>query len=341
MATQFVATILIVDDEPLNIDLLEQELADLGYQTISAHSGLEALAKVEATAPDVILLDVMMPGMDGFTVCRQLKERLETRLIPVVFMTALGERKDRLEGIRAGGYDFFTKPPDREILLARIRNAIEMKREIDKEIHDQDVPDRTFRLEGEYWTVAYQGSVCRVKDTVGLHYLAYLLRHPYKRIHVLELVAAMENPPEGTAPTIGRQGSILSEGLRVGRGLGDAGEILDPQAKAAYKQRIKDLRAEVEHAQECNDFGRAARAQQELEFLIQQLREAVGLGGRDRRAANTVDRARVNIQRALKTALEKLTEHHPTLGSSLNETIKTGTFCTYTPELNLPTPWKL
>ena len=72
--------ILIVDDVPLNVDYLEQELEDLGYQTVSAKSGEEALAKVESETPDLILLDVMMPGMDGFTVCRRLKEQVETQL---------------------------------------------------------------------------------------------------------------------------------------------------------------------------------------------------------------------------------------------------------------------
>lgn len=340
METNPVATILIVDDEPLNVDLLEQELEGLGYATISATNGRDALTKAATEAPDLVLLDVMMPGMDGFTVCRLLKEQAETRLIPVVFMTALGERKDRLAGIKAGGYDFFTKPPDREVLLARIQNAIAMKREIDKKIREQDVPNRTFRLEGEYWTVAYEGVVCRVKDIIGLHYVGYLLHHPYKKIHVLELVAAIENPLEGTTTSaVKRRGAVVSEGLRVEHGLGDAGAILDPRAKAAYKQQIAELRAELEDAQGDNDGGRAARIQEELEFLIQQLQEAVGLGGRDRRAVSIEDRARVNIQRAIKSALDRLTEHHPTLGRSLSKTIQTGTYCAYTPDLDLPSSW--
>ena len=105
---RWTAKVLIVDDEPFNVDILEQELEVLGYQTISAANGEEALAKVKTEAPDLILLDVMMPGMDGFTVCRILKEQTETRLIPVVFMTALGEKADRLKGIEVGGSDFFT-----------------------------------------------------------------------------------------------------------------------------------------------------------------------------------------------------------------------------------------
>src|SRR5437764_15294253 len=94
--------ILIVDDEPFNVDYLEQELEDLGYQTISAANGQEALQKVRAEAPDLILLDVMMPIMDGLTVCRFLKANEETRLIPIVIMTALDGIEDRRKGIESG-----------------------------------------------------------------------------------------------------------------------------------------------------------------------------------------------------------------------------------------------
>src|SRR6266851_5571413 len=99
------AKILIVDDEPLNVDYLEQELEDLGYETISAANGQEALEKVAAEAPDLILLDVMMPVLDGFTVCRILKDHEETRLIPIIIMTALDAVADRIQGIKAGADD--------------------------------------------------------------------------------------------------------------------------------------------------------------------------------------------------------------------------------------------
>src|SRR5216684_1252496 len=115
--------ILIVDDEPFNVDYLEQELENLGYETVSASSGQEALAKVAVEAPDLILLDVMMPGLDGFTVCRLLKEQEETQLIPIVIMTALGAREDRIKGIEAGADNFLTKPADQRELRARIRTA--------------------------------------------------------------------------------------------------------------------------------------------------------------------------------------------------------------------------
>ena len=124
--------ILIVDDEPFNVDYLEQELADLGYDTISATNGQEALAKVAADAPDLILLDVMMPVMDGFTVCRLLKEQDETRLIPIVIMTALDAQADRITGIQSGADDFLTKPVDEAELVARIETALKLKHTVDR-----------------------------------------------------------------------------------------------------------------------------------------------------------------------------------------------------------------
>jgi DNA-binding response OmpR family regulator len=128
------AKILIVDDEPFNVDYLEQELADLGYKTVSASNGQEALEKVASEPPDLILLDVMMPVMDGFTVCRILKDHDDTRLIPIVIMTALDAREDRLKGIKAGAEDFLTKPVHEDELLARIETALKLKRTVDRKV---------------------------------------------------------------------------------------------------------------------------------------------------------------------------------------------------------------
>ena len=126
--------ILIVDDEPLNVDYLEQELEELGYATISATNGQEALEKVATEAPDLILLDVMMPVLDGFTVCRILKDHEETRLIPIIIMTALDAVADRIQGIKAGADDFLTKPVHEEELFARIATALKLKHTVDRRI---------------------------------------------------------------------------------------------------------------------------------------------------------------------------------------------------------------
>ncbi len=128
------ARILIVDDEPFNVDLLEQELELLGYETDSASDGREALERVAASAPDLVLLDVMMPVMDGFAVCRELKGKSDTRLIPVIIMTALDAVEDRIKGIEAGADDFLTKPVDDRELKARIQTALKQKRAVEEAI---------------------------------------------------------------------------------------------------------------------------------------------------------------------------------------------------------------
>ncbi len=147
--------ILIVDDEPFNVDLLEQELEDLGFATISARNGQEALDKVAADPPDLILLDVMMPVLDGLAVCRELKGRDDTRLIPIVIMTALDGVEDRIKGIEAGADDFLTKPVNPRELLARVHTALRLKHTVDRKLGElrrirdhlaKFVPDAVRRL---------------------------------------------------------------------------------------------------------------------------------------------------------------------------------------------------
>jgi DNA-binding response OmpR family regulator len=128
--------ILIVDDEPFNVDYLEQELQDLGYETVSAGNGQEALEKVATESPDLILLDIMMPIMDGFAVCRILKGNDDTRLLPIVIMTALDDIDDRIKGIEAGADDFLTKPVNQRELVARIQTALKLKHTVDRKISE-------------------------------------------------------------------------------------------------------------------------------------------------------------------------------------------------------------
>ena len=128
------ARVLVVDDEPFNVDYLEQELTDRGHQVEAAFNGREALDRVAASPPDLILLDVVMPEMDGITVCRILKDDPETRLIPIIIMTALSGQEDRIRGIAAGADDFLTKPVDERELHARIDSALRLKRAVDRKV---------------------------------------------------------------------------------------------------------------------------------------------------------------------------------------------------------------
>jgi DNA-binding NtrC family response regulator len=125
------ATILIVDDEPLNVDLLEQELDAAGYRTLAASRGESALAVAAKTQPDLILLDVMMGGIDGYETCRRLKASEATRSIPVIFLTALHETFEKVRAFKLGAVDYVTKPFETEELLARVGTHIALRREIE------------------------------------------------------------------------------------------------------------------------------------------------------------------------------------------------------------------
>ncbi len=124
--------VLVVDDEPGNLELLRTALTADGYEVVTASRGEEALEKVEASPPDIILLDVALPGMDGIEVCRRLHDNSETSHIPVLLMTAHRSREKRLDGISAGARDFLLKPLDLADLRVRVRNAGEMKRLYDE-----------------------------------------------------------------------------------------------------------------------------------------------------------------------------------------------------------------
>jgi len=126
------ARILIVDDEPTNRELLRDTLELRGYIVEEAGSGAEALARIAAAPPDVVLLDVAMPGMDGLEVCRKLKGDPLTAPLPVIMVTAHVDRKDRLAGIEAGADDYLTKPVDLQDLWLRVCNAIRAKRLADE-----------------------------------------------------------------------------------------------------------------------------------------------------------------------------------------------------------------
>ncbi len=120
--------VLVVDDHPSSRMTAVALLSVEGYEVLEADSGPTALKRVVECNPDLILLDVMMPGMDGFEVCRRLKEDEQTRLIPVVFITALNDRRSRIMGIEVGGDDFLSKPFDRLELAARVKSLIRQKR---------------------------------------------------------------------------------------------------------------------------------------------------------------------------------------------------------------------
>ncbi len=181
------AKILIVDDEPFNVDYLEQELEDLEYDTVSASNGLEALEQVANESPDVILLDIMMPQMDGFEVLAHLKADKETRDIPVIVVSAMDDMSSVVRGIELGAEDFLPKPFEPVLLHARIRSGLERKRlrdqeqlylkglerelEIGRQIQAEFLPSKLPQLPG--WEIAaYFGAA---REVAGDFYDAFTL----------------------------------------------------------------------------------------------------------------------------------------------------------------------
>ena len=165
-----------------------------------------------------------------------------------------------------------------------------------------------FRREGDYWSVVFEGRTVRVRDLKGMRYLAQLLAHPGREFHVLDLVAA----------ETGQQ-----------MALGDAGEMLDERAKTAYRRRLAEIEDDIEQARALEDAEREAQADAERDFLVRELARAVGLGGRDRRAASASERARSGVTRAVRQGIARIGEHHPQLGEHLDRAVRTGTYCAY------------
>jgi pimeloyl-ACP methyl ester carboxylesterase len=185
-----------------------------------------------------------------------------------------------------------------------------------------------FRREGDYWTVAFGGKVVRMRDAKGLGYLARLLRDPHREFHVLDLLVGDAARANATA----REDGLVTA-------TADAGAVLDEPAKRAYRERIAELEAETEEARRWNDLERIARAEGELDALTRELARALGLGGRDRRAASDSERARVSVTKAVRGAVRRLEDQHPELGRHLSLAVRTGTFCAYDPDPRVPVTW--
>ncbi len=129
-------SILLVDDQPANLQLLSQTLESLGSKLLFAKNGESALAIAQKARPDLILLDIMMPGIDGFEVCRRLKANPDTRKIPVIFLSALDETGDKVRGLQLGAVDYVAKPFQPEEVIARVNTHLTIHR-LSSEVQQQ------------------------------------------------------------------------------------------------------------------------------------------------------------------------------------------------------------
>jgi tetratricopeptide (TPR) repeat protein len=165
--------------------------------------------------------------------------------------------------------------------------------------------------DGEVWVCECAGTTFRLRDSRGMQMLARLVSAPGKEIHVLDLMGAM------------------SSGQPVDSG--DSGEALDERSRREYRGRLESLRAQLEEAESNHDLAGAEAAREEIEQLSAELARAFGLGGRARRVGSSVERARVNVQRRLKHAVERIAQECPAAGKHLNWAIRTGSLCSYRP----------
>ena len=211
-------------------------------------------------------------------------------------------------------------------IVAEVSSRLPATRETSDE--KAETHSNVFHREGDYWTISFAGKTVRIHQSKGLVYISELLANPNQEIHVLKLEALAH----GADPSIPLDNQLIEAES-------DAGEVLDRQAKSEYRARWKEISQELEEARELNDLGRIEKLNSELGSLGQQLARATGLGGRDRRVASNVERARVRIRNTISSALVRLGESHPSLADHFATSLRTGVFCSYQPESAQSVRW--
>ena len=196
-----------------------------------------------------------------------------------------------------------------------------------------------FARTGEFWTIRYGDASFSLKDLKGLSFIQRLLAHPGEEFHALDLADRLGAGSAAESTSADEASFVSDTTVNIG-GLGDAGEMLDSRAKQEYKRKLLELRETFTDLRERGDCDRAADVQSEIDFLAREMVRAVGLGGRDRRAGSAAERARLNVTRAIRSALQKISEHNPDLEQLLDRTIRTGLFCSYLSDPLLTISWQ-
>jgi predicted ATPase len=221
-----------------------------------------------------------------------------------------------------------------EVLQTTVPNAAELQLPIVRASRRTATDRRpapreaTFRRDGEYWTISYVAPAFRLQDILGLQYLARLLSNPHHEWHVHDVAAT-------------HSASLPDRPSSTPAGVGDAGPIIDDTAKRAYRRRLRELADYLAEAERWADIERAAHVRAEIDALTDQIAAAVGLGGRDRKAASQTERVRVNVTKAIRSAIRRIARHDALLGQHLDRSVRTGTFCSYTPDDAAQVTWRL
>ena len=328
--------VMLVDDHPLWRDTLRKVLERQRFAVVVAEAsdGDEAVDVGTAGDPDVVLMDIQLPGRDGIEATRQLLAAKPG--LRVLVLASSDNRAQVLAAVEAGACGYLLKTAGSDEVRDAVRRihagelvfppslASVVLDELRTHREDGGTTSsrHVFRREGDYWTVEFDGDTFRLKHTRGAGYLATLLREPGQEFHSLDLVSSNRR----AAGVVGGQ---------------DAGPALDAEAKAAYRKRLRDLSGDLEEAERWGDQERASNARLEIDALEEQLKRAVGLGGRDRKAASASERARVNVTLAIKATLRKIDNYSPVLAAHLSTTVKTGTYCSYAPDPRAPVQWQV
>lgn len=248
------ATLLVVDDTPANLTLISELLADQ-YHVRVATCGEKALSLALRSLPDLILLDVMMPGMDGYEVCRRLKSDERTRNIPILFLTAKHQPEDERNGLELGANDFLSKPINPPVLLARVQNQLRLKAATDllrsqNECLDQEVLIRTRELQAVHdVTVLALASLAETRDNeTGNHLLRtqhyvrvlaeHLSQHPRFALHLdaVSIELLFKSAPLHDIGKVGIPDRIL---LKPGRFEPEEFEIMKRHSRLGYQALVK------------------------------------------------------------------------------------------------------
>src|SRR3954469_13138334 len=180
--------------------------------------------------------------------------------------------------------------------------------------------------EGDYWNVSFDGRGFRLRHSKGVDYLALLLQSPGREFHSLDLASGGRVDPTTRGSYAGRDTDTMHAGST------DAGPVLDEQAKSSYRARLLELQEDLDEATSFSDAGQTSPIRDEIEFLTHELTGAMGLGGRDRKAASSAERARVNITRAIRSTVDRIRKYDKPFASHLDVTIHTGMYCSYPPD---------